>query len=98
MILTAVGRHSDTAIPCKARNMINWIPVRAKPQARTKTPCRQQPVRKIFRLPARSAIEPARMRRQPIVNLKSRSDILHLTNLIVGDGTWSTYVYTEAGL
>ncbi len=74
MILTAVGKHKDTAMPCMARNMISWMPVSESPHASTKMPCRKQPRRKVFREPTKSAIEPARMRRHPVVSLVEMSD------------------------
>ena len=67
-MLTAVGKHIETATPCIALNMINWIPVLESPQARTKIPWRKHPMRKVLREPIKSAIEPARIRRQPVVN------------------------------
>ena len=68
MILTAMGRHIETAIPCIARNKICWRPVFESPHASTKMPGRKQPRRKVLRAPTRSAIEPARMSRQPVVS------------------------------
>ena len=69
MMLTAVGRQKETAIPCIARNMISWIPDLAKPQAKTNTPWKKQPIRNIVRLQTRSATEPERMRKHPVVRL-----------------------------
>lgn len=66
---TEVGRQSATAIPCMARNMINSIPVRARPQASTKQARRKQPTRKIGRLPTTSATAPAIKRHAPLVKL-----------------------------
>ena len=68
-IATEVGRQSATATPCMARNMINSIPVRARPQARMKPPVRAQPVRLMFLWPTTSAMEPARIRQVLIVKL-----------------------------
>lgn len=68
---TEVGRQSATAIPCMARNMINSIPVRARPHASTKQERRKQPVRKTGRLPTTSATAPAIRRHEPLVNLSN---------------------------
>ena len=74
--LTVVGRQKDTETPCMARNIINWIPDLANLHARTKTPWRKQPTKNIVRLPTRSAMEPARMRKHPVVSLSEVSGLL----------------------
>lgn len=69
-MLKDVGKHIETAIPCKARKMISSMPVFAKPDARIKKARRTQPHRLIARLPTESAIEPASRRVQPLASLK----------------------------
>ena len=74
--LTVVGRQKDTETPCMARNIINWIPDLANPHARTKTSWRKQLAKNIVRLPTRSAMEPARMRKHPVMSLSEISGLL----------------------
>ena len=66
---TEVGRQRATAIPCIARNIINSIPVRARPHASTKQARRKHPKRKMGRLPTTSATAPAIRRHEPLVKL-----------------------------
>lgn len=73
-IATDVGRQSDTAIPCIARNIISSIPVRARPHAMIKPPVSKQPARLIRRAPIASAIEPERRRQELLVRLLLFSD------------------------
>ena len=68
-IPTEVGKQSATAIPCMARNMINSIPVRARPHASTKQARKIHPVRNTGRLPTTSATAPAIRRHEPLVKL-----------------------------
>ena len=68
-IPTEVGKQSATAIPCMARNMINSIPVRARPHASTKQARKKHPVRNTGRLPTTSATAPAVRRHEPLVKL-----------------------------
>lgn len=68
-IATEVGRHNDTATPWIARNMINSIPVRARPHAKINAPVNKQPAKFTRRLPITSATEPARSRQVLIVKL-----------------------------
>ena len=78
-----VGRQRATAIPCMARNMINWIPVRARPHASTKQARRKHAVRKIGQLPTTSATAPAVRRHEPLVKLRTRVNAVG--RLVVGD-------------
>jgi hypothetical protein len=71
-IATDVGRQSETAIPCKARNIISSIPVLARPQPIVNHPSRKHPVKFIRRFPTTSATDPARSRQEPLVNLRFR--------------------------
>ena len=73
---TEVGRQRATAIPCMARNMINSIPVRARPHASTKQARRKHPARNMGRLPMTSATAPAIKRHEPLVKLCSRVNAL----------------------
>jgi hypothetical protein len=68
-IATEVGRQSETAIPCIARNMINSMPLRASPHARMNMLVRKQPSRFTRLLPITSATEPARSRQELLVRL-----------------------------
>jgi hypothetical protein len=68
-IATEVGKQSDIAIPCMARNMISWMPVRDSPHARIKMLVRKQPNRLTRLLPITSAMEPARRRHELLVKL-----------------------------
>ena len=69
-IPTEVGRQSATAIPCIARNMINSMPVRARPHPSMKQARRKHPMRKTGRLPTTSATAPAVRRHEPLVKLR----------------------------
>ena len=73
---TEVGRQRATASPCMARNMINSIPVRARPHASTKQGRRKHPTRKIGRLPITSATAPVSRRHETLVRLCSRINFL----------------------
>jgi hypothetical protein len=73
-IATDVGRQSETAIPCIARNIMSSIPVRARPHAMIKPPVSKQPARLTRRVPTASAIEPARRRQELLVRLLMFSD------------------------
>ena len=88
-IATEVGKHSDTATPCRARNMISSIPVLARPQPMMNHPSKKHPVKLISRLPTTSAIEPARSRHDPLVNLISCQS----TDLETGEGPHDIPVY-----
>lgn len=68
-IATEVGRHSDTATPWKARNIINSMPVLATPHAMMKQPTNKQPIVLTVRLPTTSAMDPAIIRQDPLANL-----------------------------
>jgi hypothetical protein len=70
IIATDVGRQSETAIACRARNIINSIPVLARPQPMMNHPSRKHPVKLIRRFPTTSATDPARSRQEPLVNLR----------------------------
>jgi hypothetical protein len=65
MMLTALGRQKDMAIPLRARKTVNWIPVCERPQPTVKAMSRTQPVRYIVLPPMTSAMEPERRRVQP---------------------------------
>jgi hypothetical protein len=96
---TDVGRHSDTATPWKARNMINSIPVLATPLAMMKQPTKKQPIVLTIRLPTTSAIDPAMIRHDPLASLECNtfSPIVYaLKDSALGG--WRTYVYTDDGL
>jgi len=67
---TEVGRQSETAIPCMARNMTNSIPVRAKPHTRMKTLVRKQPSKLTRLVPITSAMEPASSKQELLVKLQ----------------------------
>lgn len=67
-MLTVLGRHMETAIPCKALKHISWTPVCARPQAAVNNAMKKQPARKTLRLPKRSEIEPRTRREQPQVS------------------------------
>jgi hypothetical protein len=71
-IATEVGKQSETAIPYRARNLISCIVVLARPQPTVNHPNRNHPVKLIRRFPTTSAIDPARSRLEPLVNLRFR--------------------------
>lgn len=68
MMLTALGRQKEMAMPERARKMISWIPVLARPHPNVKMARSTHPVRYIGRLPTTSATDPERRRVHPQVN------------------------------
>ena len=66
-MLTELVRQRLLATPWSARNTINSIAVRARPEAKVKHPKRQHPIDQMRRGPTTSPTEPARRRRDPEV-------------------------------